>query len=1415
MKVVFTIFALLLQLMGFAQLNGSITTVVNKNCLGTGCNYSGPSILINEIMLSPSPGDGSIWEPNCSSRCSEWIELYNPDICLPIDISCYYLGNNANDGGNYPGGFTIPPGTIVPPRGFVVIRGLMAPPVPPALLVQNGGKTIEIPMSSPNTCIGGGSRLWFPNAGGWFAFYNVNGVAQDAVSWGNQSNLNFSPCLSTVSGCSFNGTLPNYNNIPANRKTMISTQNASNHANQSLRRIPDGGAWAISQPANPTYGNCNAACIPPPIITCTGSATINVTGGTPPYTYLWNDTKMQTTQKADSLCAGNYCVVVRDANNVFASFCVDVKNHLPFVNAGRDTAICLGANTTLNVFGHPTTSFVWNQSLGAGASHTVSPVTSTSYIVTATDTAGCVNKDTVNIGVNIVPVVLGSNSPVCVGDTLKIFENSPPASSYSWTGPNGFSANSQSNSIPNVSQTAQGTYNVSVTINNCSASNSISVLINPLPVITAANNGPVCSGQSIGFSVNGLPGANYQWNGPNGFSSTAQNPIKPNLSHADSGFYYVKVTDNKGCSSKDSTYVSLKPDPNTDFSFLNQCNGTPISFTNNSSISNGNINSFGWDFGVAGGVSNLMNPSYNYISDGFYNVALTAVSNLGCSVTKTKQVQSYALPNPGFSVTPACLNSPTIFTDTSSVKNGHGTLANWYWDFGDGVSSSIAQNPLHVFTTTGIYNIELTVQSSFGCSKTIQVPITVNLNPVSDFSFVSACQDSLISFNSLSTMTLPGTIANYEWNFGNNINGLGLNTNHTYFAGGPFNVKHIVTTTDGCKDSITKSVMVYHKPLTDFTFTDVCSYTTAIFNNTSTIHTSSTIIGYSWNLGDGSALLTIPNPTNNYNTGQYSVSLTATSTEGCSNEKIKIINVFEPPTAIFQVADVCTDKFAEFMNNSIDPSANSIAQYQWDFGNGNVSNQKNPSASYLPGNYLVTMISNIQYSPTVACADTAIGNITIFPLPKPDFYATEACEGNMTDFKDLSMPAADITNWLWDFGNFGGPSILQDPSYLYNGYGIFNASLTVTSKDGCEATIIKQVSVFGKPSAQFVAPEVCLGGTNIFTDVSTVPLPSIIFQWEWEIVDINTNYYFNTKNAQHRFNQVGNYQVKLKVISGNTCTDSITKTVFVNPNPEVNFSASEFTGCSPLCVDFLESATIMSPGQNLYYLWDFGDGGFSTEPNPSYCFINSSNINVLKLPVSLNVVSDKGCSTVLNKADYIAVNPLPFADFYTEPDSAFISKPFMKFFNTSKESNGWQWFFGDGNSMNQFNSDHIYSDTGTYNVLLIAENIFGCLDTSIKSIRILEEFLIYIPNAFTPNNDGTNDYFFPEGSGIIEIEMNIYNRWGEIVYSEKGANPKWDGRQMGKSLQQDVYTYLLNIKHIYQMNEAPPTQFIGKVTLIR
>src|SRR5690554_2612992 len=436
---------------GFTQIGANLESTDNTNCDGAPCDYNGPSILINELMLSPTTHDGSMWGANVSQQ-GEWIELYNPNICESVDISCFYLGNNANDGGApRPGGYVIPPGTVVPAAGFALIRGVNAAAVPSHRLVENGGNVIELVVSGEGVCVGDGTRLWFPNSGGWFAFYDNNGVPQDAVSWASGSNTGNYACTPPLTGCGFAGTLPNYNEFPADRKNYILNTSAADYQGQSIRRVPDGGNWA--GPGAPTYADCNASCIDPQLINCNGTATVNPYGGTPPYTYLWNDSKAQTTQIADQLCAGEFCVTITDAiGNVYEE-CVTVEdftfednlevnicegetytlpNNTKVSESGEYPVVLqsgLGCDSiiTVNLEVHPHYSFELNPQICPGESYTLPDGVEVSetgtYQASFQSQMGCDSIYTVNLVVSN-PITISVDAEICEGKTYSLPDGS-------------------------------------------------------------------------------------------------------------------------------------------------------------------------------------------------------------------------------------------------------------------------------------------------------------------------------------------------------------------------------------------------------------------------------------------------------------------------------------------------------------------------------------------------------------------------------------------------------------------------------------------------------------------------------------------------------------------------------------------------------------------------------------------------------------------------------------------------------------------------------------------------------------------------------------------------------------------------------------------------------------------------------
>ncbi len=485
-----------------AQLNLEMSSEENTVCNGIDCNYDGPSILINEILASPSVGDGSIYGTQSGlTREAEWIELYNPDQCEWVDISCYFLGNAAPDGSCEPGGFIIPEGSIVPPQGFAIVRGINAPAVDPLLLVENGGNTIEIVLDNNSAiCLGNSWRLWFPNLGGWFAFYDNNGVPQDAISWYQSQCVSTPSCNpGPINGCDYSGPLMDYDDIPNDRKTYVSS--SAPQTDRSWKRVPDGGNWAYNTTYIPTYGTCNDDCIPEPEITCVGTASVNVAGGTAPYSYLWNDEMLQTTETATGLCEGNYCVTVTDGSGTTASACVEVINHGLSVTANSNSSLCSGETLLLSVSGDAGNTYEWTGPNGYTSTQENPEIPfsetthSGTYHVTVTNENGCTGNSSETVSISPTPDPdAGPDESVCGMEYSLNAVITSPSNNLQWTqvsGPGNANFINALSAQTNVTVNSPGTYEFLFTETHngetiCEASDMVSITFNQIldPTIT-------------------------------------------------------------------------------------------------------------------------------------------------------------------------------------------------------------------------------------------------------------------------------------------------------------------------------------------------------------------------------------------------------------------------------------------------------------------------------------------------------------------------------------------------------------------------------------------------------------------------------------------------------------------------------------------------------------------------------------------------------------------------------------------------------------------------------------------------------------------------------------------------------------------------------------------------------------------
>jgi gliding motility-associated-like protein len=206
------------------------------------------------------------------------------------------------------------------------------------------------------------------------------------------------------------------------------------------------------------------------------------------------------------------------------------------------------------------------------------------------------------------------------------------------------------------------------------------------------------------------------------------------------------------------------------------------------------------------------------------------------------------------------------------------------------------------------------------------------------------------------------------------------------------------------------------------------------------------------------------------------------------------------------------------------------------------------------------------------------------------------------------------------------------------------------------------------------------------------------------------------------------------------------------------------------------------------YACDFGDGTTATGPEQVHDYLATGTYLV-----TLHVTSDHGCENTSQAYYNIVVFPQANAQF-SAVTSVSEFNPEVGFNNESTFSSEFWWDIGDGNTSTTTNPEHTYQVAGDYVVILIATNMHGCADTTEQIIQVKPEFTFYVPNVFTPDGDGVNDAFFGAGTNIEEVEMMVFDRWGELIFTGNNMQTQWDGSYKGNTAKEDVYVYRFKVK---------------------
>lgn len=724
-----------------AQMTATFDLTVNSLCNGDDCEYSGPSILINEIMVSPSVGDGSI-SGNDATRKGEWIELYNPNLCEPVDISCYFLGSSAPQTlGTTGEGFQLPGGTVVPAGGFCVVRGVNATPVNSSLLVVNGGNTIEVivpgSLSGDGICVDGLSptRLWFPNAGGWFAFYDASGVAQDAISWGSQAGIGISPCIPSHSSCTGSSvsSLASYNDIPANRKVKLYNGAVPDSWGNSIQRSTDGGTWAINTGSSPTEGDCNGICIPTFSSTCDGTATVNVSGGSGNYSYVWDDSQGSLTQTATGLCDGTYNVVVTDIDNGGSqTFQIVIQDSIPPVSLTINEELCNYGQTVsmddISTYSpHPgageTGEFVGTGASGTDFDVSVSGEGTFPIIYTFTNEHGCQNATSAtNLIVHELPQpeITDISTDYCSADSIVIPTLNPTGGIL--TGPG------ITNGEFSVEDAGVGTHIIEYAVENqygCKDTATVTVNVHELPTFTLDNTQPNCS-QSDGVIIITPNTGDFPFiysidDGNNSQSDST-------FSNLSAGAYQLMVTDDNGCIGTMDTTLNSPNSKDPSFNFSDFCEGE----SNGATAIASTDGSFTFFPTVSDGAT--IDPVTGVISDGIAGTTYTVqhITTGICPDTAAIDVTVFSVPNMDVEADPI-EGMPPLLVEFTNNSTGADSYA---WEFGDGSNEQNDDITVpHNFLNEGVFMTYVIGETNNGmCVDTAEIEI-IAIYPILSYEF--------------------------------------------------------------------------------------------------------------------------------------------------------------------------------------------------------------------------------------------------------------------------------------------------------------------------------------------------------------------------------------------------------------------------------------------------------------------------------------------------------------------------------------------------------------------------------------------------------------------------------------------------------------------------------------------------------
>lgn len=1059
---------------------------------------------------------------------------------------------------------------------------------------------------------------------------------------------------------------------------------------------------------------------------CTASATVNVVINNPPVatvttnspiciggtlnlsatniagaTYAWAGPnafvgagQSVSVPNATAAAAGTYSVTVTDATGCTASF-TSSSVVMNTVGASTPATITACTNGSLDLSSAPiggAANYTYNWS-GPGFTSTLQnpQVTTTAtaanqgtYIVTITDGNGCTaSASTVVTVLGSLPVTAASNSPVCTNGAITL--TAAGATTYGWSGPNGYLSALQNPTIANAGAINAGVYTVVGVSGSCTASATVNVTINPLPVATVTTNSPICAGSTLNLSATNIAGATYAWSGPNAYVGAGQSVSIPNATTAAAGIYSVTVTDASNCS---ASFTSSSVTINTATTVVTS--NSPVCLGGTLTLSATNAVTAVWT-GPSGGVTPPIN-NVTLADAGTYNVSITDVN--GCTTTGSTNVVINTAP-----VTTASSSGTICAGATLNLSVSAAGSTTYLWAGPNSFSSNVINPSITNATVaaTGTYSVTITTAS--GCTASTTTTATVNPAPNA-----IASSNSPVCLGGTVSLTSSGGTT-YQWsgpgNFSSNLQ------NPTFGNAGASNGgTYTVTVSVGtCSASITTNVVVGAALISDFTY-PLSAYCqtggTAVpimLNNG--INGSYTANPATLSLNSATGVITLGTSP----VGTYTVYNTIPSSGGCAGDRDSVtISIGAPQDASFSYG------------------ANTFCQ----------TGGNNPTSNLASGNYIYTAVDPTDVlflNPTTGAINLAASSVGVYQvcntLPANGGCAPDtACQIVVIE----AAPNAEFTYPAASFCKLGqNPDVLHllggtDGVYsstpsglainanngtidlLNSAAGTYTITNTVASGSCAVATATQTITITNGVDAEFTYDKKAYCKFNTDPVISHTTGTNGVYTYTVSSGGPNLALNPATGDINLSLSDFGTYEVRNTIPANGGCPpDTHVETIVIENGPDAEFHYDKTTYCGNQEIPVI----LHTSGTSGVYSYTVTSGGPTLLLNPTTGSVNL-NLSDYGTYVVKNVVNGSGACAADSETVSIT---------YAAPPTAVISPTgvidLCATGTVQLQAGGgltYQWV---QNNVPVFGATTpTFAATQAGNYMVIAYGAFGCADSS-------------------------------------------------------------------------------------------------------